>query len=75
MSDDCFEVLDAYHDMHLLLHVEVFEILSMQCDGRLQWLFQYCCRSISDRRCVIGSVIPLPSWIFSVKLVKTALPS
>ncbi len=41
VSHNGFEVLDADHYMHVLLHVEVFEILCMDRDRSLERLLQY----------------------------------
>ena len=43
MSHDCFEVFDADDYVHVLLHVEVFEILGVDRDGRFQRLLQHFC--------------------------------
>ena len=44
MDHDSLEVFDADDDVHVLLHVEVFEVLGMQRDGGLKRLLERLCR-------------------------------
>lgn len=40
MRDYGAEVFDTDNDMHILLHMKIFEILSMDSDGGLQRLLE-----------------------------------
>ena len=44
MVDNGFEISDADHDVHVLLHVEVVEIFSMNGDCCLERLFEDLCK-------------------------------
>ena len=41
VSHDCLEVFDADYHVHVLLHVEVFEIFRVDGDGCFKRLLQY----------------------------------
>lgn len=76
VRDDGLEILDADDDVHALLHVEVFEVFGVDADGGLERLFEHLCQDKSARFTeIVVTHAPLPSCIFSVKLVKIALPS
>lgn len=46
MRDDGFEIFDVNDDMHALLHMEVFEINGMDCDGGFERLLEDLCKEI-----------------------------
>ena len=41
MHHDGFEVLDSDDDVHILLHVEVIEIIGVESDDGLERLFEH----------------------------------
>lgn len=76
MNNDGLEILDTDDDMHFFRHVKVFKLLLVQCDDGLKWLLQDLFAIQSTPSCVFSDAhSPRPSDIFSVKLVKTTLPS
>lgn len=41
MGDDGFEILDADDNVKLFFYRELSKLRSINCDGRMQWLFEY----------------------------------
>ena len=75
MSDDGFEVLDANDDMHIVLGMKVVKVINVDSNCGLEWLLEDLCPAIRLCKEMNRANIPFPSMTFSVKLVKTALPS